>query len=163
MPVNTKHFVKHVLAHSELKSTNHRFFYPAQAKELWSTCVDLCCAEDICDIQQPRPLLSSTRPPPTGADATAASAARHQEQATLDDGALTSSADGDIGVANVDAEWLEGGKERPVMAKYARFREAVASMGLERAWDMAPLIRVSEGLVSLAVSSLLVYVHAVTS
>lgn len=136
------------LAHSKLESTNEPLLFPAQAKELWPTCVDLCCAVDMSNIEQPKPAPSSTTPPPTGTDA--AGATRHQEQAEFDGGALAGSADVDDGGANTDAEFWEGGKERSVMDKYGAFRKAVASMGLERAWDMAPLARVSEVLVNVS-------------
>lgn len=137
--------MKHVLAHSKLESTNEPLLFPAQAKELWPTCVDLCCAVDMCNIEQPKAAPLSTTPPPTGTDA--AGATRNQEQVALNGGALAGSADGDNGGANIGAEFWEGGKERSVMDKYSRFRKAVASMGLERAWEMAPLARVSVVLV----------------
>lgn len=103
----------------------------------------------MCDIQQRRPPPPSTAPPPPPTGADAAGATCHQEQAALDGGTIVSSvgkgpqADGDGG-ANIDAEFREGGKEQSVIDKYTGFRKAVASMGLERAWDMAPLVRVSE-------------------
>lgn len=51
--------------------------------------------------------------------------------------------DVDTGGANTKAEFCDRDKTRSVIDKYERFRKAVASMGLERAWDMAPLLRVS--------------------
>ena len=52
-------------------------------------------------------------------------------------------ADGDNGGANKDTQ-QDGGAERVVIDKYSKLREAVAQMGLEKAWDMTPLLRVSE-------------------
>lgn len=75
-------------------------------------------------------------PPPLGADATDAVIAGlfgNEPQA------------GDYNSgATKGAELRGGGVERAVFGKYARLREAVARMGLERAWDMTPLLRVSE-------------------
>lgn len=98
---------------------------------MWPTCVDLSCAVDMYSCQHEPP-----PPPPPGADTTGAT--------------LTGSvgnepqADGASGGANKDADLRDGVAERSVIDKYARLRKAVARMGLERAWDMAPLLRVSE-------------------
>lgn len=97
-----------------------------QAKEIWPTCVDLSCAVEMCELP----------PAPQGADATGATVA-----GTVED---EPQAGGDDGDANKDAELQGGGAERAVVDKYSRLREAVAGMGLERAWDMTPLLRVSE-------------------
>lgn len=50
----------------------------------------------------------------------------------------------DSGDADKDAGMWDGGGERAVIEKYASLRKTVARMGLERAWDMTPLLRVSE-------------------
>lgn len=75
-------------------------------------------------------------PPPVGSDAT---------DATLS-GSIGNDqqANGDCGGATNNAELQHGNKERSVIDKYDMLRKAVARMGLERAWDMAPLLRVSE-------------------
>lgn len=97
-----------------------------QAKEIWPTCVDLGCAVEMCGLL----------PPPQGADATGAAG-------TGSVGSEPQAGD-DSGGANKDPELRDGGAERVVIDKYLRLREAVARMGLERAWEMTPLLRVSE-------------------
>lgn len=116
----------------------------------------------MCDIQQPRPPPSS--PTPTTTTGTDAADATHcQEQAAFGGGSLTSSADGDNGGANTDVKFQEGGKERSVMDKYMGFRKAVATMGLERAWDMAPLVRVSKIIEIYLVIIMLCYRSTIVS
>lgn len=102
---------------------------------MWPTCVDLSCAVEMCS-GEPQGLPT----PPSGADA--ANAPRDEEQ----QGLAGNSPKVDVynGGGNIEAEVWDTGKERSVIDKYARFRQAVARMGLERAWDMAPLLRVSE-------------------
>lgn len=102
---------------------------------MWPTCVDLSCAVDMCGCQHGLPAS------PQGADAMGATLPG------LVGNALQ--ADGDTSGSNKDAELRDGGAERSVMEKYARLRETVARMGLERAWEMTPLLRVSEVAVRL--------------
>lgn len=97
---------------------------------MWPTCLDLSCAVEMHGCQHG---LSS---PPPGADAMG-------DTITGSDGKEIQ-ADGLRGDANKDVEQRNGAAERSVINKYARLREAVARMGLERAWEMTPLLRVSE-------------------
>eukprot|EP00903_Cladosiphon_okamuranus_P016856 g15544.t1 len=106
-----------------------------EAKETWPTCVDLSCAVEICGCEHGLP------PPPLGADATGAAIAGslgNEPQAGEDNSGGTK-----------DAELRDGDVERAVIDKYARLREAVARMGLERAWEMAPLLRGNELMAEL--------------
>ncbi|CAM9641777.1 unnamed protein product [Ectocarpus fasciculatus] len=137
-----------------------------QAKELWPTCVDLCCAVEMCELQQQAPPSPTppTPPPPatttttaatTTTGATSACPGDHLEQA-VDVAAATSSSSAGSGPppgegkrGEEDEPFREGGKERAVIDKYAGLREAVASMDLERAWDMVPLARGNELMAEL--------------
>ncbi|CAM9318063.1 unnamed protein product [Ectocarpus sp. 12 AP-2014] len=127
-----------------------------QAKELWPTCLDLCCAVEMCEPQQQAPPSPSPPPPPptkttTTTGTTSACPADHLEQ-TVEAAAVTSSAgSGPPAAAGGEGggPFREGGKERAVIYKYAGLRKAVASMGLERAWDMVPLARGNELMAEL--------------
>ncbi|CAB1113427.1 unnamed protein product [Ectocarpus sp. CCAP 1310/34] len=126
-----------------------------QAKELWPTCLDLCCAVEMCEPRQQAP--PSPSPPPTTTMTTTttgtipACPAAHREQ-TVEATAVTSSVGSGPPPAaggEEDEPFREGGKERAVIYKYAGLRKAAASMGLERAWDMAPLARGNELMAEL--------------
>ncbi|CBN74516.1 conserved unknown protein [Ectocarpus siliculosus] len=126
-----------------------------QAKQLWPTCVDLCCAVEMCEPQQQAPPSPSPPPPPTTTKTTTgtifACPADHLEQ-TVEAAAVTSSAGSGPPPAaggEEDEPFREGGKERAVIYKYAGLRKAVAGMGLERAWDMVPLARGNELMAEL--------------
>lgn len=107
-----------------------------QAKELWKTCVDLCCAQEMCTVRGP----SGVAVEPTGADAATGPGDRLEgstrpghKRARVDDESDKQSL----------AEDTERDKEERVMAKYAGFADMVRRMGLGRAWAIAPLVGVS--------------------
>eukprot|EP00752_Nemacystus_decipiens_P004071 g3726.t1 len=103
-----------------------------QAKEAWPTCVDLSCAVEMCGLP----------PPPQGADATGATA-------VAESGRNTPQACGDSSGANKGEDLRDGSADQAVIEKYSRLRKAVARMGLERAWDITPLLRGNELMVEL--------------
>ncbi|CAN0024767.1 unnamed protein product, partial [Hapterophycus canaliculatus] len=121
-----------------------------QAKELWPTCVDLCCAMEMCDLEEEergQEHGSPPRLPPSLARAVTTSATGHRNQAAVGGVAPSTPAGiggpvaGSNGDANRHENFREGGRARSIIEKYMGLRKAVARMGLERAWEMAPLLR----------------------
>lgn len=116
-----------------------------QAKELWPTCVTLCCAVEMCEARADGPAQTGVdgtvaAPPPQATGSVAAA-----NSSTASTGKRTRG-DEDNGSAEQGVESEQGGNgsERAVIEKYIGFGKAVSTMGLGRAWDIAPLIRVSE-------------------
>ena len=103
----------------------------------------LCCAVEMCQAQDEgsaqtdvdgsvgAPPRQTTGSVPAGSPSTASTGKRTRE----DEGK---------GSAEQGVESEQGGNEPAIIEKYIRFEKAVATMGLGRAWDMAPLVRVSE-------------------
>lgn len=110
----------------------------AQAKELWPTCVDLCCAVE----------MSASRNEHGRQGHSGAVAAPCPERAEDDDSSKAWSGEKRTREESDGAEGMtdrgEGGEDSVIINKYVGFAKAVRSMGLGRAWSIAPLVRVSE-------------------
>lgn len=102
--------------------------------------MDLCCAVEICESQEQRPRRK-------GADAGVAVCQERAEgnrKVGTASGDKRSRVDGYSEDPKLDSEMVDfGHEEEAVIEKYAGFAKAVATMGLGRAWEMAPLLRVS--------------------
>ena len=124
-----------------------RLFCCLQARELWPTCVTLCCAVEMCEAQDDGPVQTSVHGNVAAPreQATGSGAAASTGTSTASTGKRARGAQGK-GSAEQGVESEQGGNrsESTIIEKYIGFETAVATMGLGRAWDMAPLIRVSE-------------------
>lgn len=103
-------------------------------KELWPTCLDLCCAVEMCESrdkerEQAETAVGETAPVADSTDGTDAHARRGGKRAR----------DETEEIAHV----CEESGDEEVIAKYARLRDAVRIMGLEMAWRIPPLVGVS--------------------
>ena len=121
-----------------------------QARELWPTCVTLCCAVEMCDAREggaapTRPTskdgsVGAAAPPAQAAGSVAiASAASAGKRARKNKDEDEGNAEQGVG----SEQGGENGSESAIIEKYIGFEKAVATMGLGRAWEIAPLVRVS--------------------
>eukprot|EP00904_Undaria_pinnatifida_P010376 jgi/Undpi1/6469/HiC_scaffold_20.g08948.m1 len=129
-----------------------------QARELWPTCVTLCCAVEMCDAREggaalTRPTskdgsVSAAAPPAQAAGSVAiASAASAGKRARRNKDEDEGNAEQGVG----SEQGGENGSESAIIEKYIGFEKAVATMGLRRAWEIAPLVRGEELMVELQV------------
>lgn len=100
-----------------------------QAKELWPTCVDLCCAIEMYEGED------HTQLPP---ERCVHNRMENNERAVSHDVDLHASVE-----KRAELDDVAFKNERLVTKKYACLFNNVAGMGLERAWEMTPLVRVS--------------------
>ncbi|CAN0438056.1 unnamed protein product [Ascophyllum nodosum] len=104
-----------------------------EVKELWPTCVDLCCAVEICEL---------------GHHALPPGSAGYHSTDEGQSGGRKPDTSAFVGTrAGLDGPKDEGA----VIEKYAGFVDAVTRMGLGRAWEMTPLLRGNELMAELQV------------
>lgn len=115
----------------------------------------LCCAVEMCEAQDDgpaktivdgsvaappeQPTCSVTAASTSASTSTSTSTASTGKRARGDEYEDRSSAE-----QGVESDQGGNGSESAIIEKYVGFEKAVAAMGLERAWDMAPLVRVSQ-------------------
>lgn len=108
------------------------FFLQEKVKDLWPTCVDLCCAVEMCESQKEEPHHAAE------IEANELEVVSDVNEGEAPPGGKRARVEGDE-IGDVGDEDLED----RIMAKYASFAEAVRCMGLGAAWRIPPLVGVS--------------------